>query len=41
MKCALEIGSVTMIFTLSFIKTSSGIQKLQGVGNTDTQTEWR
>jgi hypothetical protein len=40
MKYAAEMGSVVMICTLSFIKTSSGIQKLIE-GYTDTQTAWK
>jgi hypothetical protein len=39
MKYTVEMGSVLMIYIPSFIKTSSGIQKLMG-GDThiDTQT---
>jgi hypothetical protein len=38
MKYAVEMGSGAMICIPSFIKTGSGIQKLMGVGFTDTQT---
>jgi hypothetical protein len=42
MKYAVEMGSGAMIYTPSFIKIGSGIQKLMGrVGFTDTQTVWR
>jgi hypothetical protein len=35
MKCAVEIGSVAIIYMQNFIKTGSGIQKLKGGGHTD------
>jgi hypothetical protein len=38
MKYTVEIGSGAMIYTPSFIKTGSGIQKLIA-GDTQTQTE--
>jgi hypothetical protein len=40
MKYAVEMSSAAMIYILSFIKIGSGIQKLIGVGFTDTQTAW-
>jgi hypothetical protein len=39
MKCAVEMGSVALIHTPSFIKTGSGIEKLIG-GYIDTQKAW-
>jgi hypothetical protein len=40
MKHAVEMGSDAMIYTPSFVKTGSGIQKLTG-GHTYTQTARR
>jgi hypothetical protein len=37
MKCAVEMGSVAMMYIRSFIKIGSGIQKLIGG---ETQTAW-
>jgi hypothetical protein len=34
MKYAVEMGSGAMIYTPSFIKVGSGIQKLMGLGDT-------
>jgi hypothetical protein len=45
MNCAVEMGSIPMIYIPSFIKTGSGIQQLMGgrysQTHTDTQTVWR
>jgi hypothetical protein len=40
MKYGVEMGSGDMIYTPSFVKIGSAIQKLIGVGFTDTQTAW-
>jgi hypothetical protein len=39
MKYAAEMGSGAMIYVPSFIKIGSGVQKLLGRGDTDTQRE--
>jgi hypothetical protein len=43
MKCAVEMGSVAMIYSYipSFIKIVSGIQKLMVGGDSQSQTAWR
>jgi hypothetical protein len=41
MKYAVEMGSGTMIYIPTFIKTGSGIQKLMGGGFIYTRTAWR
>jgi hypothetical protein len=38
MKYAVEMGSVAMVYTPSFIKTVPGMQMLKNGGGTDTQT---
>jgi hypothetical protein len=38
MKCAVEMGSGDIIYTTSFIKIGSGIQKLEGGECVHTQT---
>jgi hypothetical protein len=40
MKYAIELGSGAMIYTRSFIKTGSSIQKLIGGRYRGTQTAW-
>jgi hypothetical protein len=41
MKYAVEMGSDAVIHIPTFTRIGSGIQKLFGRGNTDTQTGWR
>jgi hypothetical protein len=41
MKYAVEMGSDDMIYILVFIQIDSGIQKLIGGKEGDTQTAWR
>jgi hypothetical protein len=40
MKYAVGVGSGAIIYIPSFIKIGSGIQKLIGGTDTDTQTAW-
>jgi hypothetical protein len=40
MNCAVEMGSIAMIYVPRFLKIGSGIQKLRGGGRILTQTRW-